>query len=994
MVSGIIRHAMQSGDKAQRLIRAQARYAEALNQLSAGEEIDIASLCDAHGGLADELASIHGDWLRVRGVHDVLSNTRPLGERLRKHYGEHFDPAISLQPEPNAGPDTLARAVIERLGQNAPRQSRYKVVEEVARGGMGAILKVWDPDLRRSLAMKVALTPEQSKPSTDSNAELPLARFLEEAQVTGQLDHPGIVPVHELGLDEEGRMFFTMRLVRGENLERIFDRVHGEDQDWSLARAVRLLLKICETMAYAHDKGVIHRDLKPANIMVGRFGEVYVMDWGLARVMGREDKKDLRPRKREASSRSIVRTDRGDVRDTGGTSPLETMDGDVLGTPAYMSPQQALGELESLDQRTDVYALGAMLYHLLTGHMPYVLPGKPMNPYAVWGRLMEDAPHPLEERAPDAPPELVAICQKAMERSRKERYQSVQELGHDLASFLDNHVVRAYERGAVAELRKWVKRNRGTAIASAAAIAVALGGLGGISWVQARSNTELSESNAALADANAAERAAREEAQANEIQALREKERADQSSEQAHTAQLLAEQRAEEVLRERDSADRVIEFLVGLFESPDPARTRGALVTAKDLLDRGARGIATDLEQDPLVRARLMATMGLAYHELGLFDDAELLLLESLGDREARLGAEHPDTLDARGDVALLLRSQGLYAESEALYEETLAIERKLWGDTHPKTLKTQNELARVYRLQGRYSDSRTEHETVLGQRRQWLGAEHPETLQTYVDLARVYRDQDELTEARELLSTALAGYRSTLGDDHPKTLRTQNELGSIEQRAGRFDVAEEHFRNSYEGRRRVLGEDHPQTLWSLADLAFLNLRQSRFDEAEELYLDALQRHRRVMGPDHSDTLAMLAGLGGLYQLQNRLDEAEPLLREAAERALTSLGSDHARTLGCQVGLAAVFFKQGRLDEAEPMYRGALSGYQEIFGPDHHQTLVIQNDLVELLIQQERFEDAAPLAIELVERTAADNPYAGRRAELLSAVEAGLSQGG
>ena len=947
--------------------RAEACYAQELTRSGLQDQVDVDALCARNRELATELRSVHADWLRVKSVWRTLGRGLPVGERLRDRYGSWVDPAIALEPEPGQGSGTL-RSVIGRLGLKLPRQSRYEVLEEVARGGMGAVLKVWDPDLRRTLAMKVALSPTapDGGDAPDSSAELPLARFLEEAQVTGQLDHPGVVPVHELGIDDEGRVFFTMRLVRGESLEAIIARVHGSDPDWTLARAVRVLLKICETMAYAHDKGVIHRDLKPANVMVGRFGEMYVMDWGLARVMGRADKKDLRIKRRDSTSLHLIRTDRGDVRATGGGSVLETMDGDVVGTPAYMSPQQALGEVEGLDQRTDVYALGAILYHLLSGHMPYVPPGRKMSPHAVWSLVMDGKPHPIEERAPNAPPELIAICNKAMERAPGDRYQTAQALSEDLASFLDGRVVRAYERGAWAELRKWVGRNKGLAAASAAALVIALGGLGAVSWVQARANRELGDKNVALAQANAAER---------------------QASEEARAAKTVAEQTAVEVTRQRDGADRVIEFLVSLFESPDPARTRGAPVSAKDLLDRGARTIASELEQDPLVRARLMETMGRAYHELGLFDDAEPLLGEALTEREARLGADHPETLAAQNAVARLRGAKGEWQRAQTLFEQALERERVVLGDEHRATLDTRNELGKLYRNQARFAEACAALEAVLADRRRVLGDSDPDTLETYLDLARARRDRNELEAAAQLLAHALPSYRASLGDDHPATLRALNELAVIEQQSGRWDDAQAHLLESWEGRQRVLGPDHPETLWSLADRAFLALRLGRYAEAEELYADALERHRRVLGESHPDSLALLVGLGGLYQLEGRLPEAEELLTEAADRALAALGPDDPRTLGCQFGLAAVFFKQGRHDEAEPIYRQALDGYRQVMGPSHPQTLTIQEDLVLLLTERGALDEALSLARDLLERTAPEDDARPARAELLSSLD-------
>ena len=369
--------------------------------------------------------------------------------------GEELRPALeALLALEGATGRPQEPALPERIGE-------YRVVREIGRGGMGAILRVWDAELRRHLAMKIAL--EGGSAALDKAAQasrsLRLARFLEEARVTGQLDHPGIVPVHELGLDSEGRSFFTMKLVEGRDMKRILELVFAGEDGWNQTRALGVILKVCEAMAYAHTKGIIHRDLKPANIMVGSFGEVFVMDWGLARVLDRADPRDLRladANLPEASSET----------------QLLTLDGTVFGTPAYMPPEQARGEIEKLSPRSDVYSIGAMLYHLLARQMPYVPPGARSSARELLARVKAGAPAPLHELNPSLPAELVAICDKAMARDPGQRYADTLAFAEDLRAFLEGRVVAAYETGAFAELRKWIARNRALAAACGAAVLI------------------------------------------------------------------------------------------------------------------------------------------------------------------------------------------------------------------------------------------------------------------------------------------------------------------------------------------------------------------------------------------------------------------------------------------------------------------------------------------------------------------------------------------
>jgi len=368
-------------------------------------------------------------------------------------------------------------ALLARLAERAAGGQRYQVGDEIARGGMGRILAALDTDLRRRLAMKVLHRGPGEEPSSGADP-FQLSRFLEEAQITGQLNHPGVVPVHDLGLDADGRIFFTMRLVEGDDLGLILRKTKAGDDGWNVVRAVGVIQKVCETMAFAHDKRVLHRDLKPANVMVGSFGEVYVMDWGVARVEGEQDRCDLRlqagPEPRGSKS---VRTERTDARDSNPESPLLTMDGTVVGTPYYMPPEQALGRVEDIGPAADVYAVGAMLYQLLVGHAPYSERGEVASPYAVLARVQNKPPLSIDRLAPNVPDRLRAICNKAMARRPQDRYGSMLELADDLRAYLENRVVRAHATGALAEAVMWVRRNRKFALALAVAFLLLASGV-------------------------------------------------------------------------------------------------------------------------------------------------------------------------------------------------------------------------------------------------------------------------------------------------------------------------------------------------------------------------------------------------------------------------------------------------------------------------------------------------------------------------------------
>ncbi len=494
---------MPPHDESERLQAVARLYAEYLERRKCGERLGLEEFCAAHGEHAEALKRFDLEWERWKTVFDVLASSRGepgskrLAEELRERFGD-VDPGVSLggeRPTEDSGPSS---ELLKRLRAHAPKNTRYRLLGEVGRGGMGAVVRVWDEDLRRTLAMKVVLGREDAAgkgptPPVDSRM---LGRFLEEAQVTGQLDHPGIVPVHELGLGSDGQVYFTMRLVRGEDLKAVFAHVSSGHEGWNTTRALGVLLRVCEAMAYAHAKGVIHRDLKPANIMVGRYGEVYVMDWGLARVSGSKDLHDVRLKDAPVTSQSI-QTERREERADTPDSPLVTMDGDVVGTPAYMSPEQAMGKVKELGPASDVYAVGAMLYHLLALEaleMPYVPKGARMSARSVHLAVVQGAPPSLTSLAPKAPAELVAIIEKAMSREISARYPNMDALASDLRAYLEGRVVSAYESGSWAEAKKWVQRNKPLTVAAAAALLALVGGITLITLEQrktAQANLEL-----------------------------------------------------------------------------------------------------------------------------------------------------------------------------------------------------------------------------------------------------------------------------------------------------------------------------------------------------------------------------------------------------------------------------------------------------------------------------------------------------------------------
>ena len=324
-------------------------------------------------------------------------------------------PQVAITPGKGRGGKKLRGA--------RPAPSRYVLLGEIARGGGAAvILHVWDTVLERALAMKILDT--EGLPNDPQQADDALERFLSEARTAAQLEHPGVVPIHDLGVDQRGRPYFTMPFFEGRTLEEVFELARARSEGWSLGRALLALARVSEVMAYAHARGVVHRDLKPSNLMVGAFGEIYVVDWGLAKVL------DSREPEPPPAAGPV------EAADGGGARVGQTLDGTVAGSPPYMAPEQAEGRVAELSYGVDVYALGAMLYRLLSGRAPYAPREGHEEPEKTVELIRRGPPTPLQRLVPEAPAELVAISERAMARRPEERYASVADLARDLHAFV------------------------------------------------------------------------------------------------------------------------------------------------------------------------------------------------------------------------------------------------------------------------------------------------------------------------------------------------------------------------------------------------------------------------------------------------------------------------------------------------------------------------------------------------------------------------------
>jgi len=474
--------------------------------------------------------------------------------------------------EPGEGESGAEDPGGETAGPPSSRGSRYKITGEVSRGGMGIILNAVDTDIRREVAMKVI------SGTMDSSREY-IERFIREARVQGQLEHPNICPVHELSVDETGRVFFTMKMVQGSSLADTIREAREQEEPPGSQRpreVLNIFLKICDAMTFAHSRCIIHRDLKPDNIMVGDFGEVYVMDWGLARIL--DDEAEGEGEKEESTRNSgLLIADRHS-----GDTGMKTMAGSVVGTPAYMPPEQAKGDIAAMDMRSDVYSMGGLLYELLALQPPFT--GD--TPWDILSRIEKEVPPPPSHcnLSESISPELDSIVMKCLEKDKEKRYRSVQELKQDIELVLAGRPIGAMEYSLWQVFTKWVGRNR---VLSAALAAVLLTLL--VSFTVSYVRISASEQEALRQRDRAQEERDRAEEKEREAKAAR-----DEAEEQRKTA---VEQRARAQEQKRlAERQRIVAEINGLENRLSLARIREE---KRDIWEavRQYRGLKEDMQR-------------------------------------------------------------------------------------------------------------------------------------------------------------------------------------------------------------------------------------------------------------------------------------------------------------------------------------------------------------------------------------------------------------
>ena len=803
---------------------------------------------------------------------------------------------------------------------------RYKLLEPIGEGGMGTVWMAEQTDpVKRLVAVKLI------KPGMDSRTVL--ARFEAERQALALMDHPNIAKVHDGGT-ERGRPYFVMELVKGIPLTDYCD-----ERRLTVSERLDLFVHVCSAVQHAHQKGLIHRDIKPSNILVTEHDGrpvPKVIDFGLAKAL----------------NRTSVLTDR----------TLHTAYGTVVGTPLYMAPEQVGINALDVDTRADVYALGVILYELLTGTTP--LERKRFKE-AAWEeakRLIreEEPPKPSTRlSASDALPAIAArrhaeparlnrlvrgeldwIVMKALEKDRNRRYETANGLARDVQRYLADEVVEARPPSAGYRVRKFVRRYK-KPLATAAAFGVLLVlGLAVSIWQVVRARAAEGQARSAQMQAESdRDRATKAEADVKTERdtAVAEKRRAD---ELAAIAQAVNDFLQRDLLMQADSRNQPI----GVEHDPN--------VKVRTLLDRAAKNVELRFADKPLMEAAIRLTVGNTYWGLGDFDEAQRHLERSVQLRSARLGANHEATLFSKFSLAIVYGDQRNDDRAEPLFREVLQALTDKLGPSHPQTVSTKNSLAWRYVMRGIYDRPEKLLLEVL-KANSVLPAEHPAIVLTKDYLAAVYFHQGKYYRAEPLLLEVLRVRSVSPGADHPETVSGKIYLARVYLSQGKDDRAEKLFLEVLQTLTGARGADHFTTLNVKSYLALLYGSRGEYDRAELLFQEIVKASTATLGANDPVTRSYVSHL---QWCRRRRAKAEPF-----QQVLRAKGVDHPDTLAARLRLLADLRSSSMLLAAEPHAQAVLETRRRTLGEDHPDTLASQVELGAIRVLLWKHAEAEPL---------------------------------
>ena len=773
-------------------------------------------------------------------------------------------PTRPIEPQPQAASRTID------LGESVVGAviGPYRLLELIGEGGMGEVwLAEQKVPVRRRVAIKLV------KAGMDTREVV--ARFGSERQALALMDHPAIAKVFDAGSTPHGRPYFVMEYVVGVPITTYCD-----DHKLSTRERLELFIRVCEGVQHAHQKAILHRDLKPSNILVSAVDGKPVpriIDFGLAKATAQR----LTP-------------------DT-----LYTQVGMIVGTLAYMSPEQADSAGVDVDTRTDVYSLGVILYQLLIGSLPLDFTGTPPDQFR--SRLREeDVQRPstklrtlgdkssvaAQNRSADPPTlirqvrgDLDAITLKCLEKDRARRYSTPADLAADIGRYLRNEPVVARPASVRYRARKYIRRHRFAVAVAAGAVVLLIAGA---------------------------------------------------------VAQTLELRR---IKRERDRADRVTQFMTGMFKVSNPSEARGNDIRAREILDKASNEIDTGLAKDPELQAQMMHVMGVVYDSLGLYSKAESLFSRAAEIRRQTLGVKNRDTLASMSKLAYVLDEESRYPDAEKLNRETLDLRRRAFGPKDRDTLNSATQLAFVLNDEGRFPEAEKLNRETLEIAEREYGPQDEEARIARQHLAIDFAYEGEFPEAEKLFRQTYEYDRQRLGDDDPTTLGDANNLGAILSQQERWTEAEKVYRDALAIKMRVEGPEHPQTLLTMGNLAQVLVNEKRYPEAEKLLRDTYAAKLKTVGPEHRSTLVTMGNLAELLQIEGKNAEAEKLVRQTLDIERRALGPEHTDTLVTMKSLGTILKSEKQYPESEKVFRETFAGRRHALGDDHPNTAESAYDL-------------------------------------------------
>jgi tetratricopeptide (TPR) repeat protein len=775
---------------------------------------------------------------------------------------------------------------------------RYQLLQQIGEGGFGVVFMAEQQEpVKRKVALKII------KAGMDTREII--ARFEAERQALALMDHPNIAQVLDGGAATNGRPYFVMELVRGIPITQYCDKAN-----LSTHERLELFIKVCRAIQHAHQKGVIHRDLKPGNVLVTLHdGESVpkVIDFGVAKALGQK------------------LTER---------TPFTRLE-QMIGTPAYMSPEQAGLRGLDIDTRSDIYSLGVLLYELLTGVTPIdaealqrgaleeirrmiqeIDPPKPSTRLLTLGeRLIEVARHRRAE--PAALSRLIRgdldwIVMKALEKDRNRRYETANGLALDVQRYLGDEAVFARPPSAGYRLQKFVRKHR-TAVAVTTGFALLLTAATVVSGLLA-------------------------------LRANREGTRASKSEIEARATLGF--------------------FRDKVLAAGRPKGEAGGLgydVTLKAAINAAESNIASSFANAPLVEASIRNAMGDSYRYLGEYSNAVRQYERALALRSFHLGREKPETIQTMYGLAAGYHNVGHRNEAFRLLEEILRTSKGKFGPDHPQTLAAMHGMAIVYDDAGRKNEALQLFEQTLKLRKAKLGLEHPDTLRSSAALAGAYLDARRDDEAIRLMEETFRLSRAKLGPDHPDSLSCMNYLASAYFTVGRYSEALPLFEATQKLHNSQLGPDHPDTTRTLYTFASALHFEGRLEEAIPLYEESLKLSTSKLGSAHVAVIELMWRLACAYNQSGRLDHALILSEEALNLMWSTLGPNHPETLHVMSLVAQAYEQVDRPADASSLFEELLKLQRDKLAPDHPDTIDSMNRLAHAYCRSGRQEQALPI---------------------------------